>query len=458
MLKLEPDADQRKELRHMFAGARAVYNICIAAIHGVEQRWQQHNGGSAPLLCMARGNSDYREELLRFDEREQGLALNVDTMIFLRDRMVMPQLVGDKAWVKSIPACVRNGAVADACNAHKACMELLRRGRVNHANLKFRSHRKKKTESIALTNSNMRFAERPGEVNDSRRKRINLFAYPRALGGPMPLRDSREVCQELLEGATMDCKIHWKKKTNEYYLCCPYEFEPLAEDYSDEQLLTEGRVMAIDPGNRALVSFYLADGTHGKLMHGDFEHRILPLLRHVDKMQSLAAIETNRRRRAHLWRAFHRGIRKVRHVRRDAHRVAAEEIWRRADVVLLPRLESGRLAQKEFQGRHRPFNSEATRKMLTWSHYEFWKRMVYSAARGKHRRIVWVEEGFTTKTCGLCGFVHSPGSAEVFQCPSCGQRSDRDVQAARNIFLRAVYHGPATMVPRLSEVVPTLDA
>ena len=140
--------------------------------------------------------------------------------------------------------------------------------------------------------------------------------------------------------------------------------------------------------------------------------------------------------------------------------MAAEEIWRRADVVLLPRLESDRLArkQKELEGRYRPFNNEAARKMLTWSHYEFWKRMVYSSARGRHRRIVWVEEGFTTKTCGRCGAVHNPGKGEVFRCPSCGQESDRDLHAARNIYLRAAYHGPSTMVPRLCEVIPTLDA
>ena len=148
----------------------------------------------------------------------------------------------------------------------------------------------------------------------------------------------------------------------------------------------------------------------------------------------------------------------MKNVRNDAHRVAAEEIWQRADVVLLPRLESSGLAQKQrgLEGRHRPFNSKAARKMLTWAHREFWKRMVFSSAQGRHRRVVWVEEGFTTKTCGRCGTVHSPGSGEVFRCPSCGQCSDRDLHAARNIYLRAVYHGPSAMLPRLCEALPPL--
>ena len=218
--------------------------------------------------------------------------------------------------------------------------------------------------------------------------------------------------------------------------------------------------MVIDPGSRTLASYYCADGGHGKLMDGDFERRILPLLKKADKMQSLAAEETcTCQRRRHLKDRFHKLLRRAKNRRIAAHRVAIQEIWKRADVVLLPRLQTARLARKEDEdtGKRRPFGPSAARQMLTWAHYEFFKAVAHSAARGEHRRVVWVEEGYTSKTCGCCGFVHpNLGGNDVFTCPSCGFRADRDLHAARNILLRALYHGPATVLPRLCQDIPPL--
>jgi transposase len=48
-----------------------------------------------------------------------------------------------------------------------------------------------------------------------------------------------------------------------------------------------------------------------------------------------------------------------------------------------------------------------------------------------------VDEAFTSKTCGRCGKLHQQlGGQKVFACSRCPYRVDRDLNGARNIYLR----------------------
>jgi putative transposase len=59
----------------------------------------------------------------------------------------------------------------------------------------------------------------------------------------------------------------------------------------------------------------------------------------------------------------------------------------------------------------------------------------YKAAR-YGRRVVVIDRWFpSSKMCSACGYVLAELSLKVraWQCPSCGTRHDRDVNAAKNI-------------------------
>jgi hypothetical protein len=54
-------------------------------------------------------------------------------------------------------------------------------------------------------------------------------------------------------------------------------------------------------------------------------------------------------------------------------------------------------------------------------------------------KVIIVNEAYTTKTCGMCGIINNNvGSKEIFKCVNslCKYTMDRDIQAARNIYLR----------------------
>ena len=51
--------------------------------------------------------------------------------------------------------------------------------------------------------------------------------------------------------------------------------------------------------------------------------------------------------------------------------------------------------------------------------------------------LVEVGEEYTSQVCGNCGFLHQElGSNKVFCCPSCDYELDRDLNSARNIYLK----------------------
>ena len=61
-------------------------------------------------------------------------------------------------------------------------------------------------------------------------------------------------------------------------------------------------------------------------------------------------------------------------------------------------------------------------------------------------------EAYTTKTCGSCGHLNTVGSSKVFRCSECGLHCDRDLHAARNIYMKWLIeaHGAALAAPLAS--------
>ena len=74
--------------------------------------------------------------------------------------------------------------------------------------------------------------------------------------------------------------------------------------------------------------------------------------------------------------------------------------------------------------------------MLTWSHYRFKERLIFKA-RQYGKKVAIVNEAHTSKTCSCCGWYNTRlGGSKVFKCQQCGVSMDRDVNGAKNIFLK----------------------
>ena len=77
--------------------------------------------------------------------------------------------------------------------------------------------------------------------------------------------------------------------------------------------------------------------------------------------------------------------------------------------------------------------------MYTWAHYAFKQRFLEMSQKYTHKKVLIVNEAYTTRTCGnYFTENNNVGASKVFECVNCGLEADRDVHAARNILLRYV--------------------
>ena len=143
----------------------------------------------------------------------------------------------------------------------------------------------------------------------------------------------------------------------------------------------------------------------------------------------------NHRVRWRMGRAISRMRRRMRYLVDDLHRRLCRWLCETFEVIVLPKFETSGMV-KRWQRR---LHSKTVRQMLTWSHYRFRQRLLDKVRQYPGVEVHLVSEEYTSKTCSWCGTIHwKLGGSKVFRCPrpGCGLTLDRDVNGARNIFLK----------------------
>lgn len=52
------------------------------------------------------------------------------------------------------------------------------------------------------------------------------------------------------------------------------------------------------------------------------------------------------------------------------------------------------------------------------------------------KKLLIVEESYTSCTCGVCGEINRIGGKEIYLCKKCGLEIVRDVTGAKNILIK----------------------
>jgi putative transposase len=143
-------------------------------------------------------------------------------------------------------------------------------------------------------------------------------------------------------------------------------------------------------------------------------------------------------KRRNLAMAIRRTRARLRHLIDEMHWQVANFLTKSFDVILIPHLETGRLAVRA----KRKLTTKTARHMLTLGHYRFLQRLKQKAQeRGK--LVIECSEAYTSKTVSWTGEVNPRlGGAKIVRSQLDGQRMDRDLNGARGIFLRALADTP----------------
>lgn len=126
---------------------------------------------------------------------------------------------------------------------------------------------------------------------------------------------------------------------------------------------------------------------------------------------------------------------KIKDLAKDLHYKVAKFLVMNYNEIMLPKFETSKMMTKK--GGRRKINNKAARSMACWSHYKFRQRLLMKAEQTTWCKVRIVDEAYTSKTCGHCGNLKmNLGRAKVFRCEECKVVMDRDVNGARNIYLR----------------------
>jgi transposase len=200
-------------------------------------------------------------------------------------------------------------------------------------------------------------------------------------------------------------------------------FEPPKVVKKDAVIVHE--TIAIDPGIKVYGTYFSPAGEWG--VYGEGVRSWLS-----DRYVSLDALKGHLRRplraryRARLKRAVRKRKRRIRDKISAFQWDMAHQLLRMAKTILIPRLYVSKCGSGTLK-----------RQQNDMKHCRFVDRLVYKSMQYATRRVFVVNESYTSKTCGYCGFIDdSLGAKGEYKCPKCETQIHRDLNGARNIFLK----------------------
>jgi putative transposase len=306
-------------------------------------------------------------------------------------------------WLKEIPFDTRDGAIRQLCSNFKSALTHLKKKLITNFKMKFKS--KRNPVQICFLNKNA--------LNV---KRKTLFVS--RVGEEIKFKE--DISDFEFGNLTI------VREKNKYYMCFPLKRK-------QKNVPTPFKAVALDPGVRTFQTFYSEEGLVGKLGNNT-NKQLKSIYKKEDILKSKLDTNTkikkntryNIKKRCFLLRT------KVKNVVKDLHRKACSWITSNFKYVFLPSFNVSKMVKKENRNLYKP----TVRSMLALSHFSFKERLI-SMGKSKGCKVIICNEAYTSKTCGLCGYLNNDlGGSKLFSCSKCNLCIDRDYNGARNIYLR----------------------
>lgn len=391
----------RERLNRVFGIARWTYNQTIA-------------------LLRDRNLKEKRERLI---DPKTGSPSSL--LKYLRSIVVNSEstLVQQNPWLNDVGYDIRDAALNDALTAYTTGMMKLKTKAISRFQLQFRSRKKSSSESVYLRS---RWIERAND--NSSRLSVKWPGKKTPMRFFLPNSANQGIVIE------KDCRLQ-RTRLNALYLCVPIAYKKPAALVIENQDLKSApfRTCSIDPGVRTFQTIY--DVNRSQIIHvapQDFQ-RIIRLNIYVDKLISRRSrAGTKSKVKYRFGRVVRRAQKRIRNLIDEVHKQLAKYLVSTFDLVMLPLFNTSQMIRK----RDRKIQAKSARAMATWAHYRFRERLIFKA-RQYGKKIALVDEAYTSKTCSSCGTLnHTLGAAKTFLCSACSLCVDRDVNGAKNIFLK----------------------
>lgn len=391
-MRLFPTKEEEIRLQLMMEQFRWYYNSILTITY-------LHYGHSNILNERKYSNYTIRDLMRKYEYVEE----TNDNFIFKdfvfdeeRDEIPIPP------WWDKIHSRLPRGAVNKFVYSLNSAISNFKNGNISKFNMKFRSKKgptdylhfedKEYPTFIRKIKSRYWFT-----TKDRKRKHISLSEI-----------NSQERGIEII----------YEKETGKYFLHYPVnrEWFPSDDKRNDSQvkfITGRNRIISLDPGIRKFLVGYDPSGYSIFIGEGA-SLELTRLLLEIDKKENPYL----------LWK-------KVKNLVSELHWKTIAFLVDNYDTIILPDFRVSQMIKG------RKLARITKRLMCMFSFHSFKKKLKYKCdIYGK--KLIIVDESYTSCTCGVCGTINNTKGKELFSCVSCGLEIDRDVTGSRNILIKNI--------------------
>lgn len=312
-------------------------------------------------------------------------------------------------WELNTPKEIRANIIDDLIVARKAAFTNLNNGNIKFFKMNYRS-KKNISQTITIPKSAFNFRLKKKK---SKRIKNRIGIYVKKLGHIKTNGKFPKKCD-------YDMKIN--RYNGNYYLCLPYSKRI-------DKSIPKYESCSLDPGARTMHVLY---SEHEVLKIQQDNELIKKLNNKIDTMTSLRTKAKNMKHRFHSFDKRIKNLReKLRNLIDDMHYKFINYLTSTYQKIYLPSFES-----QEMMRNNRTLSSSTKRTLNILSHFKFKQRLQSKAKTKSHCEVYIVNEDYTTKTCTNCGNLNNVQSEKEIVCNSCDLKIDRDINGARNIFIK----------------------
>jgi putative transposase len=300
--------------------------------------------------------------------------------------------------MEKIPKEIRRSSVYDFVSSYKACLTKIKDRKITSFTFNYRK-KKNPTQTIQIPSSAIK-------ITHKKDKTYEIKIFSRILKYTFTIKEKTPDFK-----IDHDCKLIWSYPDH-FHLCIPYKKEK--EEGNDKN-----ETIALDPGVR---KFQVCFSQKEIIKINPDKEKLKKLKDKIDFLKS--------KRDKNLRKLILSKEAKIRNKIVQLH-YDSIQILKEYNNILLPSFDS-----QEMIGKNNKLYSSAKRDMNILSHYKFKERLIASCSLKENCNVYIVDEAYTSKTCSFCGKLNNCGKEEIYNCESCKYSCDRDVNGARNIFLK----------------------
>jgi transposase len=350
--------------------------------------------------------------------------------MWLRNRFVNANNVPKHLkYLLDCPKDIRANVLKDLANALSINFEKRKDKPEFKFSMKFRS--KKEIQSIKFDDYAAYIHDWTVSKNSEKQKgnRVQFTMFRTKLKDPLwfYVRNRDIKNNKVLEKPIRECTLV-RDKLGRFYLHVPIYLEHKKEEHLDQEWC------AIDPGVRSLMTIYSPNKEKCfKLANSDIG-RIYRLCLSVDKLVSKGAKSKGKVKRA--IKKHELNLRKrIKNLADEVHWKIINFLTNNFTHIIYPTYNIGNMIKKS----ERSISNKSVRQMISWRNFTLKQRLI-ERCKEKGVQLIQCTEEYTSKTCTNCGHIDKNlKDKKIYSCKQCNLVIDRDLNAARNIFIKNVY-------------------